>query len=116
MMKLPWKYIILSFVIGLLLGGSVGLYYSHDLAHRWMKKAPEMFLHHLNHELHLDETQRTQILTILNATRDKVAAYQDEMRKTARAEIRTHLTSDQQARFDAMIAKHDAKRQNREGR
>jgi hypothetical protein len=115
-MKLPWKYILVSFLIGLLAGGSVGLFYSHKLAHQWIKKAPEMFLRRLDHELHLDDSQRTQIRTILNAKRDKMMAYEDEIRKAARAEIRTHLSSDQQARFDAMIAKHDADRRTREER
>jgi hypothetical protein len=115
-MKLPWKYILVSFLVGLLAGGSVGLFYSHKLAHQWIKKAPEMFLRHLDRELHLDDPQRTQILTILNAKRDKVLAYQEEIRKTARTEIRTHLTPDQQKRFDAMVAKHETERQKREGR
>ena len=79
-----------------------------------MKKAPEMFLRRLDRELRLNDPQRTQILAILNAKRDKVAAFQDEMRKAARAEIRTHLMPDQQTRFDAMIAKHDAERAKRE--
>jgi hypothetical protein len=113
-MKLPWKYILVSFLIGLLAGGSVGLFYSHKLAHQWIKRAPEMFLRHLDHELHLDPPQRTQILAILKAKRDKVLAYQEENRKAARAEIRTRLSPDQQARFDAMIAKHDAERRARE--
>lgn len=115
-MKLPWKYIFVSFLVGLLAGGSVGLFYSHKLAHQWIKKAPEIFLRRLDHELHLDESQQTQIRTILNAKRDKMLAYEEEIRKTARAEIRTHLSPDQQARFDSMIAKHDAERQKREGR
>ncbi len=115
-MKGLWKYILVSFVVGLLLGGSVGLFYSHNLAHQWMKKAPEMFLRRLDRELHLDERQRTQILTTLKEKREKVAAYQDELRRTARAEIRARLTPDQQARFDAMTARHDAERAKREGR
>jgi hypothetical protein len=115
-MKLPWKYILISFLVGLLAGGSVGLFYSHKLAHQWIKKAPEIFLRRLDHELHLNEPQRSQILTILNAKRDKMLAYEEEIRKAARVEIRTHLSPDQQARFDAMIAKHDAERRKREQR
>jgi len=115
-MRLPWKYILVSFLVGLLAGGSVGLFYSHRLAHQWIKKAPEMFLRRLDHELHLEDPQRTQIRAILDAKRDKILAYEDEVRNSARAEIRTHLSPDQQVRFDAMIAKHDAERQKRESR
>src|SRR5450755_2705222 len=103
-MKLPWKFMLVSLTIGLLLGGSVGLYYSRDLARHWIQKGPEMFLRRLDHELHLTDPQRTQIQTLLNANRDKLISFQDELRKTARTQIRTLLTSDQQARFDAMIA------------
>ena len=115
-MKLPWKYILVSFLIGLLAGGSTGLFYSHKLAHQWIKKAPEMFLRHLDRELHLDGSQRTQILAILNEKRDKITSYEEELRKAARAEIRTRLSPEQQTRFDAMIAKHEAERQKRESR
>jgi hypothetical protein len=114
-MKLPWKYILVSFVIGLLLGGSVGLYYSHNLARHWIQKGPEIFLHKLDHEIHLTDSQRTQILILLDAKRDKMIAYQDELRKTARAQIRILLSPEQQTRFDAMIAKHDAERHKHEG-
>jgi hypothetical protein len=112
--KLPWKYILVSLLIGLLMGGSVGLYYSHDLAHQWIKKGPEMFLRHLDRNLHLDDSQRTQIQAILQTESDKVMAYHDQMRQIARTQIRTHLTPDQQSGFDAMIAKHDAERQKRD--
>src|SRR5882672_1395372 len=101
-MKIPWKYILVSFVMGLLLGGSTGLYYSHDLARHWIKKGPEMFLRKLDRELQLTEPQRTQIRSLLNTNRDKLTTYQDELRKTARTQIRILLTSDQQAHFDAM--------------
>ena|ERR1700687_2351860 len=115
-MNLPWKYILISFTAGLLLGGSIGLYYSHDLARHWIKKGPEMFLRRLDHELHLTEPQRAEIRTLLNANRDKVTAYQDEIRKAARTQIRTLLSPEQQPRFDAMIAKHDAQRRKRDAR
>jgi hypothetical protein len=114
-MKLPWKYILLSFVIGLLLGGSVGLYYSHNLARHWIQRGPEMFLRKLDREIHLTDSQQTQIRTLLEANRDKMVAYQDDVRKAARAQIRPLLSSEQQARFDAMIAKHDSERRKREG-
>ena len=114
-MRLPWKYILVSFVIGLLLGGSVGLYYSRDLARQWMKKSPEMFLKRLDQELHLDVSQRSTLSRLLNSKHEKLVAFQDDLRKATRAEIRVLLTPDQQTRFDAMTAEHDAERLKREG-
>ena len=115
-MKMPWKFILLSFLIGLLAGGSAGLFYSRKLAHEWLKRGPDMFLRHLDRKLHLDEQQKAKIYPLLIADRDKLMAYQAELRKAARIHIRTFLKPDQQATFDAMIAKHDAERQKREGK
>jgi hypothetical protein len=113
-MRFPWKYIWVSGVIGLLLGGSAGIFYARDLARHWMQKSPEIFLKRLDHELHLSDPQRTQIHTLLIAKRDKMAAFENELRKSTRADIRVILTPDQQPPFDAMIARHDAERRKRE--
>src|ERR1035437_3369552 len=115
-MKLPWKYILVSLTIGLLLGASAGLFYSRGFKGPWTMKSAEMFLRRLDGELKLTEPQRTQIRSFLRANHDKMTAYQEEVRQSTRREIRGLLTSDQQARFDAMIARHDARRRKREGR
>lgn len=114
-MKMPWKFILVSFLAGLLAGGSAGLFYSHKLAHEWLKRGPELFLRRLDRKLHLDESQRPKIRALLVSNRDKLMAYQDELRKSARVQIRTLLRSDQLSTFDAMVAKHDAERLRREG-
>jgi hypothetical protein len=113
-MKMPWKFILVSFLIGLLAGGSAGLFYSHKLAREWLKRGPDMFLGHLDRKLHLDEQQKAKIRPLLVADRDKLMAYQAELRKAARVQIRTLLNPDQQGIFDAMVAKHDAERRVRE--
>ncbi len=113
-MKLPWKYILISLAVGLLLGAAAGLFCCRGLARHWITKSPEMFLKRLDHELHLTEPQKTQIHALLIAKRDKMAVYEDELRKAARADIRTALSPDQQTRFDMMMARHDAKRHKRE--
>jgi len=115
-MKLPWRYILVSLVMGLLLGGSAGVFYSRGIATAWTPKSAEMFLRRLDNELKLTEPQRTQIRSFLSANRDRMAAFQEDIRKTTRAEIRGLLTPDQQTRFDAMIARHDTKRKKQESR
>ncbi len=113
-MKLPWKYILVSLTVGLLLGAAAGAFYCRSLAYQWIKKSPEMFMKRLDHELHLTDPQKTQIYSLLISKRDKMSAYEDDIRKTTRADIRVILTPDQQAPFDTMIAKHDAERRKRE--
>jgi hypothetical protein len=113
-MKFPWKYILVSFLVGLLLGGAGGMAYWRHTTHQWIRTSPERFLKHLDREVHLDQDQRTQIQTLLNGDRDKMVAYLETLRKTTRAEIRARLSPDQQTRFDAMMARHDAERKKRE--
>jgi Spy/CpxP family protein refolding chaperone len=115
-MKLPWRYILVSLAIGLLLGGAAGIFYSRGITTAWTPKSAEMFLRRLDNELKLTEPQRTQIRSLLSANRDKLAAFQEEIRKTTRREIRGLLTSDQLTRFDAMVARRDAERKKQEGR
>jgi len=115
-MKLPWKYILVSLLVGFLLGGAGGMMYGRHMAHQWIKTSPERFLKHLDREVHLNGAQRTQIEPLLNGDRDKMIAFQDDLRKTTRARIRGLLNTDQQSRFDAIVARHDADRRKREGR
>ena len=69
-------------------------------------------------ELNLTDQQATQIRTILDDTRNEYKALRtelkprfDEPRQKARAKIRELLTPAQAEKFDAMIAQHDAQRE-----
>jgi uncharacterized membrane-anchored protein YhcB (DUF1043 family) len=115
-MTLPWKYIIISLIAGLLLGAAAGMTYSRYQHRRWVKNGPELFLKRLDREVQLTGVQRTQIGALLNADRDKITAFHDQIRKATEVEIRSQLTADQQTRFDAMVARHDAQHKKRDRR
>jgi hypothetical protein len=115
-LKLPWKYILVSLVIGLLLGAAGGLSRARELARHWVQTSPTRYLKNLDQELHLTESQRSQILTLLNNRRDKLIAYEDVVRQETRKEIRGQLTPDQQKKFVAFVVRHDAERQMAEER
>jgi hypothetical protein len=115
-MQLPWKYILVSVLIGLLIGGAVGLFCSPRIEGHWTKKSGELYLKRLDHEVHLSAAQRSQVNEFLTINRGKVTAFQDEIRKEARAQIRAILTIEQQTIFDDMVARHDAERKAKEGR
>ena len=115
-MKLPWKYILVSDLIGLFIGGSAGLFWSPRIEGHWTKKSGELFLKRLDHELHLSVDQRLQVTTLLTINRGKVTAYQEEIRQEVRTQIRGILTVDQLTKFDDMVARHDAERKAKEGR
>jgi len=108
-MRFPWKYIVVSLVIGLVIGAAGGIHYSHRMAHRWMNQAPERFLKHIDRQVRLTDSQRQQIRALLNADRDKIAAFHQDIRKATQAQIRALLTPEQQPKFDAMIARHEAR-------
>jgi len=112
-MKLPWRYILISLAIGMLLGAAAGIFYSRSIAAPWTPQSAERFLRRLDRELKLTEPQQTQIRSFLAGNRDRMSAYQEEVRKTTRAQIRGLLTPEQQPRFDTMVARHDAQRKKR---
>lgn len=114
-MQLPWKYILVSVLIGLLIGGAIGMFCFPRIEGHWTKKSGEMFLKRLDHEVHLSEPQRAQVDTFITTNREKVTAYQDQIRHEVRSQIRAILSPDQQINFDAMVVRHDAERKKREG-
>ena len=109
-MNLPWKYISLSLLIGLLLGGAIGLGSSRAFHHRWMRRGPEMFLKRLDNEVHLSDEQRTRLADLIKKSRARMDSVRDSMREEMRQETRRVLTADQQPAFDQMIAKMDERR------
>lgn len=114
-MNFPWKYILISFLIGLFLGSAIGLTGSGALRHRWMKRGPQMFVQQLDRKVKLTDTQRGQIQSLLNDKHTRLDTFHNEVRQATRADIRKVLTSEQQPTFDAFIAKKDARR-NKRGR
>ena len=72
-------------------------------------------------ELNLTDQQTTQIKTILDETKNEYKSLRtelksrfDEPRLKARAKIRALLTPEQQQKFDAIVARYDARREDEE--
>ncbi len=83
---------------------------------RGAKRDNEVF-ERMKHDLNLNEQQATQIRAILDQTREEyrqlrveVRPRYDTVRQNARAKIRALLTPEQQQKFDAKVAEHDARR------
>jgi Spy/CpxP family protein refolding chaperone len=71
--------------------------------------------------LNLTDQQTTQIKTILDETKNEYKSLRtelksrfDEPRLKARAKIRALLTPEQQQKFDAIVARYDARREDEE--
>ena len=68
-------------------------------------------------DLNLTDQQTTAVRAILDETRNEYRNLRNELRPKfeeprlkARAKIRALLTAEQQQKFDAMVAQHDAQR------
>ena len=117
-----WLVIVVVFVLGCVTGASLdSLYRSRARSARGdMHGAhgPEQMLEKMRRDLSLNDQQSQQIRAILDDTsgqyrslRTEVRPRYDAIRQQARTRIRAVLTSEQQPRFDAMVAERDARRE-----
>ena len=121
-----WLVLVAVFVLGAVTGGALtGLYRSRasstaagrDNRERAMKERFEK----MRQELNLSDQQTTQVRAILDETRNEYRALREELRPRfdeprmkARAKIRALLDTDQQKKFDALVAQQDAEHNSRE--
>jgi Spy/CpxP family protein refolding chaperone len=119
-----WLVLVGVFVLGSVTGAALtGLYRSragNDRPESRERAMRERF-EKMRQELSLTDQQTTQIRTILDETRNEYRALRNELRprfeeprQKARARIRALLTPEQQTKFDAMTARHDAEHNQEE--
>jgi Spy/CpxP family protein refolding chaperone len=112
-----WLVLVAVFVLGSVTGAALtGLYRSRASGNRPNhERAMHERFEKMRSELNLTESQTTQVRAILDETRNEYRALRKELRPRfeeprlkARAKIRALLDSEQQKRFDAMVAQQDA--------
>ena len=115
-----WLVLVVVFVLGSVTGAALtGLYRSrasNDRSESRERAMNERF-ENMRRELSLTDQQTTAVRAILDETRNEYHTLRTELRprfeeprQKARTKIRALLTPDQQKKFDAMIAQHDAQR------
>lgn len=116
-MKVQWKQVIASLLLGLLLGivaafGALPLLHGHRDHH--YTRMVERF----SRRLDLTPEQKTQVSAILEAKRQKMDVLRaevnpkfEEIRNSTKKEIRKILTAEQQKKFDALEARRAARRE-----
>jgi Spy/CpxP family protein refolding chaperone len=114
-----WLVLVVVFVLGSVTGMALtGLYRSRASNGRpgGEKTTRERF-DKMRSELNLTDDQTKAVQGIIDETRNEYRALRTELRpkfeeprQKARARIRALLTPEQQQKFDAMVAQHDAKR------
>ncbi|HEY0385361.1 MAG TPA: hypothetical protein VGC64_05090 [Pyrinomonadaceae bacterium] len=115
-----WLAVVGIFVLGCMTGASLDSVYrlraSSDARREMRGGRAKDTLEEMKRDLNLNEQQATQIRAILDHTRNDYRALRaevrpryDTLRQNARTRIRALLTPEQQQRFDARVAEHDAK-------
>ena len=111
-----WLVLVLVFVLGSFTGGAITGFYS--AMSRPNRGAPRDRVEKMRRDLTLTDDQMKSVSGILDETKNEYKALRqelkprfDEPRLRARAKIRALLNSEQQQKFDAMIAEKDAQRE-----
>ena len=115
-MKLPWKFISLSFLIGLILGAALGMASSQKATRRWMRQGSERYIKHLDRNVQLSDAQRSQVKALVKRNHERMRALREEIRQDTRVETLKLLTPEQRPAFESMTARHDARRKKWDGR
>lgn len=123
-MKPATKAALPVFVLGLALGAVAGSVAQRSLMRRFMKNGPDAqrMVKHLTRDLSLDEAQRASVLAALEARKPAMEALRTEgdakfeaLRAETNADIRKLLTPDQIVKFDALVAKWEARHKDHHG-
>jgi hypothetical protein len=119
-----WLVLVVVFVLGGVTGAALtGLYRSRASGGRTESRERAMSerVEKMRQDLKLDDQQAAAVRTILDETRNEYRALRtelrprfDEPRLKARARIRALLNSEQQQKFDAMVAAQDAQHSQEE--
>lgn len=118
-MKLAWKQIVVSLLIGLAAGAAAGRWAGLLRHGRWDdEKRYARMLERFNRELDLSPEQRDKVAAVLESKRLKVQALRaevrprfEELRRSAKDEIRALLRPEQKTAFEKLEARWAAKRQ-----
>ena len=118
-----WKHIIAALLIGVLVGAAAGSLFQRWAFHRFWERGPDpqRILKRFTRALDLDAQQQEKVRAILEKQREKVMALHRDMsarfdviRTSMRSEIEPLLTPAQKMKFEAMIARWDARHQRLE--
>jgi Spy/CpxP family protein refolding chaperone len=113
-----WLVLVVVFVLGSITGAALtGLYRSRSGSDR-AERNPQQRFEKIRKELNLTDEQTKAVSTILDEARNEYRALRGELRprfeeprQKARTRIRALLSSEQQQKFDAMVAQQDAQRE-----
>lgn len=123
MSRRAYLYFILTFVLGLILGGAGTVFVGWRTGFiRPRRPDPDHIVRFLKRELNLDDAQTQQVMQIVRDDQEKIRQVQQQMepqydaiRTDGRDRIRKVLNPDQLAKFNQLVERMDARRKQRRG-
>lgn len=117
-----WLVVVGVFLLGGITGAALDSLYrlraSGNGRAEMRRRDKEDIFERMKSDLNLNDQQATEIRAILEQTRNdyrqlraEVRPRYDAVRQNARTKIRALLTPEQQQKFDAKVAEHDAQRE-----
>jgi len=117
MMKPIWKSLVLVLLLGGVIGAGAAWWIGEYGPCAKGREPYANMVERFDRKLNLTPDQRQAIAAILDENRQKIKTLRaevhprfEEIRTATRTAIRTHLTPEQQTKFDAMQAEWDKKR------
>jgi hypothetical protein len=123
MSRRAYLYFILTFVLGLIVGGAATVFFGWRTGFiRPRRPDADHIVRFLKRELKLDDAQTTQVMQIVRDDQEKMRQVQQQMepqfeviRTEGRDRIRKVLNPDQLAKFNQLVNRIDARRKQRRG-
>ena len=113
-----WLVLVVVFILGSITGAALTGLYRLRAGSDPREKNPQQRFEKMRSELSLTDDQTKAVSAILDEARNEYRALRGELRprfeeprQKARTKIRALLTSEQQQKFDAIVAHQDAQRE-----
>ena len=117
MSRRAYLYFALTFLLGVIVGGTSVYYYAWNTGHWRRPFNRQNYVRRLKAELNLSDNQLTQLEQILDGTTKKFHSAQQQadaqlnaIRQEARAGIRQILSPEQTQKFDELVRRWDERR------
>ena len=117
MSRRAYLYFVLTFLLGVIVGGASVYYYAWSTGHWHRPFDRQSFVRRVKGELNLSDAQVTQLERIVDGSTAKVRAAQEQsdaqlnaIRQETRNQIRQILTPEQGPKFDELVRRWDERR------
>ena len=117
MSRRAYLYFALTFLLGVIVGGTCVYYYAWSTGHWHRPFNRQSFVSRLKTDLNLSDTQVPQLEQILEGSTKKFRSAQQQadsqlnaIREETRTSIRQLLTPEQSQKFDALVRRWDERR------